>query len=74
MTAFYEKVERAVRNDHESSPQLPPVSHLKFDIDQQTLTRVSLITKDSLSCKDSKIMSKIETKWLPVGHFGFYIR
>ena len=44
---------------------LPQVSHFKFDKDQPTLSRVSLITLDSLSHKDSEIMSKIETKWLP---------
>ena len=25
-------------NEHENSPPLPPVSHIKFDIDQQTFS------------------------------------
>ena len=30
-------------------------------------------TQDSTLCKNSEMISKIETKWLPVGHFEFYI-
>ena len=31
------------------------------------------MSQDSLSYKDSEIVNKIETKWLPVGHLGVYI-
>ena len=60
-------------NEHENSPPLTSVSHFKFEIDLQTVSRditQSLLTQDSLSYKNSEI-NKIN--WLPVGHFGFYI-